>query len=173
MVFQGGGWTLVQVTNGGTCQPGTETQGAVTLGSCTYTPLATVEALAALSSSVHIRSASGTGQPTAYVTSIQPLPITTLQQGFILNYNITPGDNATAEAQWTVVGDPGVTSAIPGQKPINIFDFSCSVSSNPSWPNIYWACGNGTDGFHLVNGWSIWDWSLGGKGNLPMEVYVR
>ena len=170
MTFMGGGWTLAQVTNGNVCEPSIEVAGPVTLGSCADMPIASVEALAKLSTTIQIRTASGTNAPTSYVTSVTPLPITNLAQGFILNTGINVGDNTTAEAQWSVVGDPGDTAAqrLP---PGSIFDFSCAVTSQPNWPNVYWACGNGSDGFHLVSGHSVWNYSL--PPNVPMEVYVR
>src|SRR5580704_2380727 len=89
MTFAGGGWTLVESTNGGTCAPATATQGMVAEGSCAYLPAGTVEALAARSTVVHIRAASGEAAPTQYLTSTaSSIPIQNLVQGLELSSNL-------------------------------------------------------------------------------------
>jgi hypothetical protein len=172
MTFAGGGWTLVQSTNGGTCSPATEAAGAVTVGSCVYMPTATVIALAKASTTVHVRPASLLPEPLAYVTSATTLPIRNLQMGLVLNANEALGDPAIEEAAWTVVGDPG-DALLSGRTPQSILDFTCGVTTDV-WPGVYRACGNGADGFALdvTDKTSVWNWEFRNV-NVPMEVYVR
>ena len=160
MNFDGGGWTLAESTNGGGCGPRTESSNIVSQGTCTFMPLDSVEALANLGSTVHVRSASGFSNPTQYATSATALPVGNLRVGSILNAN---EDSSTAEAQWATVNVPA-----------SALDFSCLPSTPPAWPNIYWAACNG-NGWHLVSpqgqgDYSTWQWNTA---NVPMEVYVR
>ncbi len=190
MTFAGGGWTLVQSTNGGTCGPSNETQGAVAQGSCAYLPTATVEALALAAQQVHIRAASGSSAPTQYITSSAgSVPITNLQSGLELNANISvatscgyagdpteyedncPTEAAAEEAPWTVVGDPGDVEAEYGAPPQTILDFGCSIAGE-TWPDVYHACDNGADGFHMTGSLSVWNYSLQST-QQAIEVYVR
>jgi fibrinogen beta/gamma subunit family protein len=173
MSFAGGGWTLVQSTNGGSCTPATETAGTVALGSCAYMPNAALTALAQGSTTVQVRSASGAATPTAYITSATALPMQNLRMGLITNANETVGDPVSEEAAWTVVGDPGMTAS-QGRTPQSILTFTCSVAGE-MWPAVYRACGNGADGFVLdvVDNVSFWNWGITPRVNVPMEVYVR
>ncbi len=169
MAFSGGGWTLVQSTNGGSCTPEDgSTEGVVSLGSCAYMPIASVEALAQGATAVHVRTASLGSAPTTFITSATPYAIQNLQQGNILNAgNLINDTAAEQEAQWTVVGDPGGVSP-PGSD----LWFNCSVAANPSWPNVYWACDN-QNGFHLMGSWSTWNYMYDQSPKTPMEVYLR
>ncbi|MGD0678465.1 MAG: fibrinogen-like YCDxxxxGGGW domain-containing protein [Polyangiaceae bacterium] len=173
MDFAGGGWTLVQSTNGGSCAPATETAGPVALGSCAYVPYAAVTALAHVSTSVHVRPASGSAVPTAYITSATALPIENLRMGLVANANEAVGDAGAEEAAWTVVGDPGKATS-QGRTPESILTFTCSVAGE-MWPAVYHACGNGADGFALdvVDNVSYWNWGIMPRVNVPMEVYLR
>jgi hypothetical protein len=173
MGFAGGGWTLVQSTNGGSCTPATETAGTVTLGSCAYMPSAALTALAQGSTTVQVRSASGSAAPTAYIASATALPMQNLRMGLITNANETVGDTVAEEAAWTVVGDPGKATS-QGRTPQSILTFTCSVAGE-MWPAVYRACGNGADGFVLdvVDNVSFWNWGITPRVNSSMEVYVR
>jgi hypothetical protein len=173
MDFAGGGWTLVQSTNGGSCTPVTETAGPVALGSCTYMPSAAVTALAQGSTTVHVRTASGSAAPVAYITSATAVPIQNLRMGLVTNANEPVGDAVTEEAAWTVVGDPGNANK-QGRTPQSILAFTCAVTGE-MWPAVYHACGNGADGFVLdvVDNVSFWNWGTAPHVNTPMEVYVR
>ena len=173
MGFAGGGWTLVQSTNGDACTPATETVGTVALGSCTYMPIAALTALAQGSTTVHVRAASGSAAPVAYVTSATAVPIQNLRMGLIANANEPVGDAVTEEAAWTVVGDPG-NATKQGRTPGSILAFTCAVTGE-MWPAVYHACGNGADGFVLdvVDNVSFWNWGVTPHVNTPMEVYVR
>jgi hypothetical protein len=172
MEFAGGGWTLVQSTNGGGCTPATETAGTVALGSCRYMPNAALTALAQGSTAVHVRSASGSAAPVAYITSATPVPIQNLRVGLIANANEPVGDAVAEEAAWTVVGDPG-NATTQGRTAQSILAFTCPVTGE-MWPAVYHACGNGADGFVLdiVDNFSFWNWGMPHV-NVPMEVYVR
>jgi hypothetical protein len=173
MNFAGGGWTLVESTNGGDCTPATETAGTVALGSCTYMPSAALTALARGSTTVHVRTASGSAPPLAYITSATALPIQNLRIGLITNANEPVGDPVAEEAAWTVVGDPA-NAVNQGRTPQSILAFSCSVAGE-TWPAVYRACGNGADGFVLdvVDNVAFWNWGITPHVNIAMEVYVR
>jgi hypothetical protein len=161
MNFDGGGWTLAESTNGGSCGPGVEVSDVVSQGTCAFMPIASVEALANLGTSVHVRSASGFSTPTKYATSATGLPIANLRLGALLDAN---EDATTAETHWTTVGVPA-----------SALDFSCVPGSGaPGWPSVYWAACNGS-GWHLVSppgqgNYSTWQWNTA---NVAMEVYVR
>jgi hypothetical protein len=172
MSFGGGGWTLVQSTNGGTCSPATETAGAVALGSCAYMPSADLISLAELSTKVHVRPASGAAAPTDYITSATALPISNLRMGLVTNANETLGDAGAQEAAWTVVGDPG-NAAAQKLTPSSILAFTCSVAGE-TWPSVYHACGNSADGFALdvYDKTSVWNWAVRHT-NVAIEVYIR
>lgn len=172
MAFGGGGWTLVLSTNGGTCSPATATAGSVALDSCAYVPSGALTALAKVSTTVHVRSASGDAAPADYVTSVTAVPIQNLRMGLVTNANEALGDAAVQEAAWTVVGNPG-NAAAQHLKPPSILAFTCSVAGE-MWPSVYHACGNSTDGFALdvTDKTSVWNWSLR-QTNVPIEVYVR
>jgi hypothetical protein len=183
MTFSGGGWTLVESTNGGSCAPGNGTmgEGAVAQGSCANLPGPTVVTLANMSTAVHVRTANGA-------------PIMNLQQGLVLNANLAvastcggatglpnfyevncPTQAAAEEAPWTVVGDPGnVNAEYDASAGVNwsatILDFGCAVTGE-MWPSVYHACNNGVDGFHLVTGRSVWNFSA--TSNTALEVYIR
>jgi len=173
MAFAGGGWTLVQSTDGGSCTPATETAGAVSLGSCAYMPNAALTALALGSTTVHVRTASGSAAPVAYITSATAVPIHNLRMGLIANANEPVGDAVAEEAAWTVVGDPG-NATKQGRTPQSILAFTCAVTGE-MWPAVYHACGNGADGLalDLVDNASFWNWGITPHVNTPMEVYVR
>jgi hypothetical protein len=173
MDFAGGGWTLVQSTNGGACTPATGTAGTVTLGSCTYMPTALLAAIAEGSTTVHVRSASGSAAPAAYISSVTAVPIQNFRMGLVANANETVGDAGAEEAAWTVVGDPGNATS-HGHTPQSILGFTCTVAGE-TWPAVYHACGNSADGltFDVVDNASFWNWGITPHVNVPMEVYVR
>ncbi len=172
MGFGGGGWTLVQSTNGGSCSPATETAGTVALGSCAYMPNGPLTALTQVSTTVHVRPATGAATPTEYITSATTLPIQNLRMGLVTNADEALGDAAAQEAAWTVVGDPG-NAAAQRLAPPSILAFTCSVAGEV-WPSVYHACGNSADGFALDvhDKTSVWNWSVRNT-NVPIEVYVR
>jgi hypothetical protein len=173
MAFAGGGWTLVQSTTGGTCTPATETARTVALGSCAYMPNAALTALATGSTTVHVRTASGSAPPVAYITSATAVPIQNLRMGLVTNTNEPVGDGVTEEGAWTVVGDPG-NATKQGRTPQSILAFTCAVTGE-MWPSVYHACGNGADGFALevADNVSIWNWGVMPHVNVPIEVYIR
>jgi len=143
-----------------------------------------------LAQQVHIRAASGSSAPTQYITSSAgSVPIMNLQAGLELNANIPvatscgyagdptdyetncPTQAAAEEAPWTVVGDPGDVEAEYGAPPQTILDFGCAISGE-IWPDVYHACDNGADGFHMTGGLSVWNYSLQST-QQAIEVYVR
>jgi hypothetical protein len=138
MNFLGGGWTLAESTNGGSCGPGVEVSDLVSQGTCAFMPIASVEALANLGTAVHVRSASGFSNPTQYATSATGLPIANLRLGALLNSNEDP---ATAETHWTTAGVPASALDFAG---------GCFGNGPPGWPSVYWASCNGS-GWHLVS----------------------
>jgi hypothetical protein len=162
MAFDGGGWTLLQATKGLCCGPGNATAGPpVVSGSCTYLPIATAKALAALSTSVHVRSSSGASPPTTYITSATTTPITNLRSGYLLNQGESV-DAGTDQAQWSVVGNPA--TMLDMATPVPIIDL---------WPDVYTTPGNPA-GFVLAGSGSTWNSSLDGPCvNDALEVYVR
>jgi len=162
MLFDGGGWTLAESTTA-PLGPTQCSAGPVQQNSCTYMPTATVQALANLSSRVHVRSVvlpfPSSGDPTVYATSTaDTVPIANLRQGRILNFGVPLNDSTTQRSYWNLVGNPA-----------SRVDFSCDVTANPSWPNVYWACGN-NQGWHLIGNDSRWNF---GSGDIPLETYTQ
>ena len=149
-----GGWTLIESIQSGK-SPESTTFATVMPGTTTAMPLATVEALAAVSTQVHIRTPGMAS--TQSITSIaHSPPIVHLRAGQILNSVKDP-----QYQNWT---GPYAT---PGY-----LDFTCT-GMPPSlnyWPNVYWACGNNT-GLTLEGSSSEWEWS--DDTDEPFEVYVR
>lgn len=173
MGFMTGGWTLVESTNGGSCGPGNVLADVVGEGTCKYMPTATVEALASMANTIHVRSAVGmASNPTQYVVSATALSIQNLRLGNILDLN-QAFSTAQEEAQWTVTG-----------LPVSMLDHNCTVSG--VWPSVFWACGN-PNGWHffVLSGqpnMSVWSWCTGANGtgtcgnpteDIPLEVYVQ
>jgi hypothetical protein len=116
-------------------------------------PVATVKALAGLSSQVHVRTPGMAG--TQSITSVaNSSPIVHLRAGNILN---DLGDSQQYQ-NWT---GPYATAAY--------LNFSCATTGY-TWPSVYWACGNGS-GTTIVTSWSEWKWSDNAKE--AFEVYVR
>jgi hypothetical protein len=170
-------------------------EGAVAQGSCANLPGPTVVVLAAMSTAVHIRTANGSAAPAHYITSSRgSAPIMNLQQGLVLNANLAvastcggatglpnfyevncPTQAAVEEAPWTVVGDPGnVNAEYDASAGVDwsatILDFGCAVTGE-TWPSVYHACNNAVDGFHLVTGRSVWNYTA--TSNTALEVYIR
>jgi hypothetical protein len=129
-------------------------------------------ALAQVSTTVHVRPASGAAAPADYITSATTLAIQNLRMGLVTNADEALGDAAVQEAAWTVVGDPG-NAAAQQLAPTSILAFTCSVAGE-MWPSVYHACGNSADGFALDvhDKTSVWNWSVRNT-NVPIEVYVR
>ena len=149
-----GGWTLIESIVAGQ-DPSTTTSGVVTEGTTTAMPLATVEALAAISTQVHIRTPGEAS--TQSVTSVaNSSPIVHLRAGRILNST----SDSEQYQNWT---GPYATSAY--------LDFSCSTSGY-NWPSVYWACGN-TTGLTLDTTCAEWQWGSPSQDYNAFEVYVR
>ena len=136
-------------------------------------PNGVLTALALASTTVHVRTASGSAAPVGYVTSATAVPIQNLRMGLVTNANEPVGDAVTEEAAWTVVGDPG-NATKQGRTPPSVLAFTCAVAGE-KWPAVYHACGNGADGLALdvVDNASFWNWGVMPHVNIPMEVYVR
>jgi hypothetical protein len=149
----GGGWTLIESAN----NPKLCTAGAVTQGTCSYMPLATMQALANLSTQVHARTPVAAGHdPTNYATSVVATDsqvIQNLRNGAILNANVVVGtsnaDNAAFAVQQALW--PTFASGV-GDGPVSasVFNFwnvggpACGAQiAADTWPSIYWACDNG------------------------------
>ncbi|HEV3189505.1 MAG TPA: carbohydrate-binding protein, partial [Polyangiaceae bacterium] len=147
-----GGWTLVESIQANN-SPSNTVAGVVTPGTTTAMPVATVKALAGLSSQVHVRTPGMAG--TQSITSVaNSSPIVHLRAGNILN---DLGDSQQYQ-NWT---GPYATAAY--------LNFSCATTGY-TWPSVYWACGNGS-GTTIVTSWSEWKWSDNAKE--AFEVYVR
>jgi large repetitive protein len=171
MLFDGGGWTLAESVDNNGIGLFACTQGGVTHGSCSFMPKNTVEALANLSTQVHVRSPvpQGIDPPLEFVESVagaETQVIQNLRAGLLLNANIDPNNNALQESFWTASS----SNTIPGNQPdsISIVSFSCGVGE--SWPSVYHACGNGF-GWHLVDTTSKWKDTA--NANTALETYVR
>ena len=128
-------------------------------------PSATLQALANLSSQVHIRSR---GMPTRSITSVaNALPIRNLRALRILN-------------QDSVITSPGVSAAQvnsewTGQFAMNAdyLWFTCGPNGR-TYPDTWWACNNGATGTHIVGPFSRWSWSGGSStADEDMELYTR
>ncbi len=155
MTTDGGGWTLVLSTSGGNAITGIPF-GAVDTGSWAAMPVATTEALATVSTQVHLRT-MGQAATRSITSTPGSQPILNLQAGRILNDSTQP---------WSI-GDytgPFATAAHIG------FDYAGCDTSTVSYPDVYWSCNNST-GLHLTTVASRWDLSTGT--NEPMELYVR
>lgn len=161
MRTDGGGWTLITSTDG----VSTWSQAAsVAKGSSTYLPPDVVQRLAAVSSQVHIRSASvdpaSQATPYHYITSLPgSLPITNLQHLVALNANVvTPSRVWTGDAQ-VIANQLWYTCLEP--------PYGATASS---YPALHWACNNG-NGLHVLP--SISTWSAYYGPSEPMDVFVR
>ena len=147
-----GGWTLIESIQSGE-DPSATTSGVVTQGTTSAMPLATVMALALVSTQVHIRTPGSESMQS--VTSVAgSSPIDHLQMGQLLNSL----SDSQQVANWT---GPYATSGY--------LSFSCSTSGY-SWPSVYWACGNAT-GLTLRSTSS--EWQSSANTLEPFEVYVR
>ncbi len=147
-----GGWTLVESIQANN-SPSNTVAGVVTPGTTTAMPVATVKALASLSSQVHIRT-PGLASTKSITSVASSSPIVHLRAGNILN---DLGDSQQYQ-NWT---GPYATAAY--------LNFSCATTGY-TWPSVYWACGNGS-GTTIVTSWSEWKWSDNAKE--AFEVYVR
>jgi hypothetical protein len=169
MLFDGGGWTLAESTDNGN-GPNSCSAGVVTQNSCTYMPIGTVEALADLSTQVHIRNPVSPGAtPVDYIESVSgpdSLVIQNLRAGEILDANVPIGNDAADEALWPTFASNG---ANPGNEPdsAHIFDTNCNVSGF-QWPNVYYGCNATT--LSLIVPLSRWESS---GTNVSLETYVR
>lgn len=106
---------------------------------------AAVQALARLSSQVHIRdNVNALAGNTNYVTSTaNTVPIQNLRNLQILNFGV-PANNATTQrSYWT-----------QNSLNINIFDFT-TAPTNTTWPSIYQATGNNA-GFQFNGANASW-----------------
>ncbi len=158
MAFDSGGWTMVLSTAFGS-DPGASVAGPVLPRTTTHMPSATLTALAALSSQVHVRTHETQG--TRSVTSkAATQPIVRLGALGMLESGASGPSNL---ADWS---GPFADNTH--------LQFTCTTF-NGTYPSIYQSCG--TNGMHLwtgQGGHSRWNW-LGGNRNLnePMEVFVR
>lgn len=151
-----GGWTLVEATANGLGPLGL-TEGTVAPGSATYLNVDVVKAFAAAATQVHLRTAGAAATDSATSTP-DTKPITNLRQGYSLSYD---SQNTDVTGSWTGPMANG-----------DRLNFSCTTSQ-PSWPNVYHACGN-EGGLHLVDNHSRWYWLSGdATQNVSMELYVR
>jgi hypothetical protein len=158
MTFDSGGWTMVLSTAFGS-DPAASVAGPVLPRTTAHVPSATLTALAALSSQVHVRTHATQG--TRSVTSkAATAPITRLGALGMLESGASGPSNL---ADWT---GPFADNAH--------LQFTCTTF-NGAYPSIYQSCG--TNGMHLwtgQGGHSRWNWLAGNRSlNEPMEVYVR
>jgi alpha-tubulin suppressor-like RCC1 family protein len=153
-----GGWTLVESLTG-KAGPQSAVLGAVQPGTTSALPLNVLQALAAESLQVHIRTPAQAA--TQSITSRPGTsPILNLQAGRILN------DLSDPQQTTSWIGPFADTSHL---------DFSCPTTgqSYGMWPNVYWACNN-QSGLHIVGPHARWQWSGGNTAsNTAFEVYVR
>jgi hypothetical protein len=187
MLFDGGGWTLAESTDGGLSPSGC-TQGVVTQNSCRYMPVGTVQALANLSTQVHVRDPVVPGDtPVDYVES-QPGPdsplIQNLRKGVILDDTTTTsligalliptelipvGNHPFEEGLWLAPVSNGLNPADEPDNP-DIFDIDCAVDE--PWPGVYHAC-NHANAWHLDQADNDSKWKFSAGANIPLETYVR
>ena len=175
MVFDGGGWTMIESYDGtNTPRNFAADDGTTPFLTAAPRPLAfgalgslLLDPLIADAKQVHIRNSfvanAQNADPTIgwFVTSRAPaasevtLPMANLRIHHLLN----DGTNGTA-TDWT------------GPRVANLTwmaGIACTVST-PRYPDIYWACNNGT-GLHITNNAARWDY--GAVGQQTMEVFVR
>jgi len=149
-LYQGGGWTMIESSNG--VGPINQTEGMVARGTSTYLPAALMQAVAApgVSGQVHIRTQDQEATR-SITTTPDSLPIQnlralkTLEQGNWSLSDYTGPMADSAHLSWT-----------------------CDTSA-AHYPAIYWPCGN-FNGLHLENDHSRWTFIGPDE---PMEVYVR
>lgn len=151
-----GGWTMVMAS--ASLGPAAQAELlTVDTASGSYLPVAIVQALAAISSQVHIR---GEGlADTQSVTSVaEGIAIQNLRLGRLLNHDAL-AFNDDPPTEWTGPFADG-----------RLFDF-CAIpplgEQERVWPNVYHAACN--SGLHLLDWESNWTYEV----NVPLEVYVR
>ncbi|TNF26148.1 MAG: hypothetical protein EP329_21690 [Deltaproteobacteria bacterium] len=162
MSWDGGGWTLILSTRVTASEPEAWVEGPVAPGTTRYLPLATMQALADLSTTVHIRTI---GDPTNWsITSVpNSVAIANLRAGVLLNNGASTGGD-----DWTGPQATARTWYVAG-----LCNFDGLV-----WPMIYWACGNSSGGLHLGDAFYnttppiIHTWG-GANPWDALEVYVR
>jgi len=154
MTFDGGGWTLffVQPTVGGSVEGPSEPGGNA------YLPVAVTEALAALGTQVHIRTAGMAS--TRSVTSIPgQYPIINLRRGSLLHLN----------AGMAKLGDPVTGWTGPLAADDSVLWQGCREDElSDTYPALYHACNN-PSGLAIDTGHAGW----GFLADEDMEVYLR
>lgn len=156
-----GGWTMIMATGG----VGPDMQTATTPvipGSQRYMPSAAVQALANVSTQVHIRT-EGLVATESITSPPNALAIRNLRTLDLLNRGQTlmgPGDDPSAFWTGPRAADSTFLWHTCGPDPHG--------GPNPPYPNIYWACNNG-GGIHITTTGSAWTSTAGTN----MEVYVR
>lgn len=162
-----GGWTLLLKTRSGPASASTSTipaNGLVTnYGRLSDTR---VEALARVSSQVHVRNNADTVivsgfTATRHATSVpDALPILNLRELRVLNFGVPVDDSAVQQSYWTVGGGLNVS----------IFDFDAAPEEPSStWPSVYRAQRASGGGFNFY-GSNNRAW---GDNARPARVYVK
>jgi hypothetical protein len=151
-------------------------------------PVGTVQALANLSTQVHVRDPVVPGDtPVDYVES-QPGPdsplIQNLRKGVILDDTTTTsligalliptelipvGNHPFEEGLWLAPVSNGLNPADEPDNP-DIFDIDCAVDE--PWPGVYHAC-NHANAWHLDQADNDSKWKFSAGANIPLETYVR
>jgi hypothetical protein len=152
-----GGWTLYMaiVPPSG---PDGMSEGLVSPGSNTYMPLGTMQALASISTQVHLRSPNDAANRSITSTAGSS-PIVNLRNGNRLN---DPPDPVSYLAPWTG----------PYANSDRLF-FDCGFGGSSNYPNVYWACDDGV-GLHILQAHARWMWQNGDTSlNEAFEVYMR
>ncbi|MCA9574090.1 MAG: hypothetical protein KC668_01595 [Myxococcales bacterium] len=158
----GGGWTLVLSTGFGEA-PNLSVASEVIPGDTAHMPLATMQALAGISTQIHIRT-HRMADTRSVTTSdlgggLVTTPMTNLRTGMMLETNPGPADLTEYSGPLATTTNLRIT---------------CGTSTR-DYPSIYQCCG--TNGAHLwrgQSGHSRWNWNGGDRpGNEPMEVWLR
>lgn len=146
MTTNGGGYTLIQSYGTGS----KSSEGVVNLGSDTYLPLATAQALANLSTKLRISERNTNN----YVESIDSWPISQLSSGRYVNDNANKNGNHFTG---------NMTSHL---------QYSCDANDQEGqYPMIYWACGN-ENGLHIrpISSYVTHGWS---NNQLNIDVWLK
>lgn len=129
----GGGWTLIASFMPGNL-PLLSYQIAPAQARGRYMPETAVKVLASASSQVRLVNHT---IPTDYLESVaNTAPILNLRELKLLNDDF---NRAANDAHWTAAGSLSTA----------VLNYTCSIGTHSGYPDLYWACGNGT-GAHLL-----------------------
>lgn len=157
-----GGWTLIWSSDGGVANTTLIVQvpNGPLPGSNTALQVGLMQTLTANALEVHLRTPLPDGGLSGqWMTSLPAtVPIANLRAAALLNRE--PIDTEASFYETSLAGWPSLT----------VDTGLCPERPLAGWPELFWACGNGS-GLH-INRDGI-RWSLATLSNDPIEVYVR